>query len=471
MKKTITIIGWILLAVGSGVLVNVFEFSPAPGKAGVELSMDDHGHDNHGSEACGGGTNPPDHPDIPPAAANTEAGHEGHDHGEAAEHGEFCPEHRIPEAEDALCQPDAISRLLPGQGLKVRLSTPDAGQNAGIAVSKPREVLQPSGAPLPGRTEFNRSRFTRITPPVQGTVRRVLVTPGQQVAKGELLAEIATPELSALKANLLSATARQSQTEAAYRREKDLLDRGITSRQEYQAAEAEYRAAQSAADQYHRQLQDLGLSSGHIKEFLTAGANHSVLPVTAPFEGIVSEINIAAGEFVGPGTDLFTIADLDRLWIAVSVTEARIFQATPGITVEAEFDGLPGRLFTGRIFQAGAALDEQSRTLKVLAEVENPDHALKAGMYGRVRFVSETNSAALAVPADAVQDIDGNPYLFVRLEADLFELRRIEKGSETDGMIPVSRGLAPADEIVSAQAFALKSEVLKARLGASCADH
>lgn len=483
MKKTISIIAWILLAVGSGVLFNIFEFNPVPVETGIALPVPDHGDGNADEKHSCAGEGPASTPgkQILPSC---EGEKDPHDHGHKAapvagekadadhqEHGEFCAEHRIPEAEDALCQPDAISRLQPGQGLKVRLAAPDAGEKAGIAVSRPAEASQSAGAVFPGRTEFDRARFARITPPAPGTVRRVLAALGAPVAKGTLLAEIAAPELSALKASLLAAMARQSQTEAAWQREKDLLARGITSRQEYQAAEAEYQAARSATDQYRRQLEDFGLSSATIAELLRTGANHSVLPVKAPFAGILSETHISVGEFVETGAHLFTVADLDSLWIAVSVSEAQIHLVKMGIPVEAEFDGLPGRAFTGRIFQIGAALDEQSRTLKVLAEVENPDHALKAGMFGRVRFISENRAATLAVPSDAVQDIDGNPYLFVRLEADLFELRRIEKGNAVDGMIPIASGLSPAEEIVSAQAFALKSEVLKARLGASCADH
>ncbi len=467
MKRAISIIGWILLAVGSGVLFNVLGFNPIPDRTGSALSITDTASETEGS--CADKPDAHGHGEISAAGQNKNA--DADTDADAGAHGEFCTEHRLLEDEDALCHPDAVSRLEPGQGLKIRLSSPDAGEKAGISVSRPNMVLLPVGAPLPGRTEFNRSRLARITPRAQGTVQRVFMTPGQRAAKGDLLAEIATPEVSALSASLLAALARQSQTEEAYQREKDLLGRGITSRQEYLAAEAEYRSARSAADQYRSQLMDMGLSSGDIDDFLRDGKSRSALPVRAPFAGLLSETNIAAGEFVGPGTHLFTIADPDPLWIAVFVPETRIYQARPGGLVEAEFDGLPGQVFTGRIFQSGAALDEKSRTLKVLAEIPNPDHALKAGMYGRVRFIDEKQKPVAAVPADAVQDIDGAPYLFVRMENDLFELRRIEKGGASGEMIPVLDGISPAEEVVSAQAFALKSELLKARLGASCADH
>jgi cobalt-zinc-cadmium efflux system membrane fusion protein len=92
-------------------------------------------------------------------------------------------------------------------------------------------------------------------------------------------------------------------------------------------------------------------------------------------------------------------------------------------------------------------------------------------MFGHVRILSGVESQVLSVPADAVQSIEGDAYLFVYLEKDLFELRRVEAGAQDGGLITIRFGLSPDDRVVTNQGFALKSEVLKARLGASCADH
>ena len=75
------------------------------------------------------------------------------------------------------------------------------------------------------------------------------------------------------------------------------------------------------------------------------------------------------------------------------------------------------------------------------------------------------------MPADALQTIDGQPYLFIELEKDLFELRRVETGGRQRGAVLISLGLTPDERVVTGQGFALKSELLKSRLGASCADH
>jgi cobalt-zinc-cadmium efflux system membrane fusion protein len=199
-------------------------------------------------------------------------------------------------------------------------------------------------------------------------------------------------------------------------------------------------------------------------------------------------------------------------------------QARVGAAVEAEFDGLPGERFPGRIVQVGSGLDERTRLLKVVAEVANPDERLKDGLYGRVQLLASPPEVAapgaatrhqghdhgkadldelfatgdhaghadhadhhdhgehaadaahgptetVAVPASAVQAIDGKSYVFVAHEQDLFELRRVEAGPRRAGDVLVTAGLRAGEPVAVSQGFALKSELLKSRLGASCADH
>lgn len=400
-------------------------------------------------------------------AAKADA-HEGHEHGSE---GSICPEHKVPEEQDALCHGDHLGDLQPGQGMLVRLADGEVAGKTGVSLSAPEWLLQDGGAAIPGRVEFNRDRFSQVSPPAAGVVREVRVRPGARVKKGELLAQLAMPEMGSLKAGLLGVRAREIQAESAWRREKDLLDRGISARQEFEQAEADYRAAQSATQQYRQQLLSQGMSAAGIDQLLRSGDSSALVPLVSPLSGRVVEVRTAAGEAAVPGTPLFVLADLDTLWVELSVPESRIFEAEEGAGVEVRFTGLPGKVFTGRIFQSGASLDERTRTLKVLAEVQNPGERLKAGMFGEVRIAGAARGKVSAVPASALQTIDGQPYVFIHKEADLFELRRVSIGAKAGGLIPVLDGLSGKEQVVSGQGFALKSEVLKARLGASCADH
>jgi cobalt-zinc-cadmium efflux system membrane fusion protein len=412
------------------------------------------GHDEHGAEEQAGEAR---------GHVEEEGGgdaHAGHGHAKKASINGICPEHNVPEAEDALCQPDLVAGLSPGQGLKVRLGAVEAAERVGIAAAPPVPAGEGS-ASWPGQAVFNRDRVAHLSALAGGTVKSVRVALGDRVKAGAVLAEIASPEAAGLKGALREAESRSQLAEAAYLREKDLLEKGITSRQEFQQAEAAWRQEQSAAAQARQQLGDYGLAPG----------GGSTLPVVAPFAGTIVERTAVTGEAVAPGTPLFTVVDLSNLWIEVSVPEGALLDLRSGLEIAASFAALPGRAFPGKIFWVAPALDEKTRMLKALAKVENREGFLRSGLFGEVRPVGKVAAGAFAVPTDALQIVDGAPYVFVQMEKDLFELRRVATGSKAGRIVVVNEGISAVDRIVTAQAFALKSEVLKARLGASCADH
>lgn len=471
MNRKLTIVAVLFLFMGLMVAAKALKEGSLTHEGHSDLHAEeaDHGHE-HGEDHGERETNEREDPHDDHGEAEHQD-HKGHDHGAHGDVDGVCPEHFIAEVEDALCHSDRIADLQPGEGMMVRLASLESAKRAGITTAVPHMVSLTGEAGFPGQAGFNRNRFARVAPLAAGIVQKVLVQPGAKVEKGEVLAEVVMPEITSMKAQLMSAQARRVQARETYLREKDLLEQGITSRQEYQKADAEYRAAKSEAAQFHQQLLNYGLSEDDVQELLRAQGNRSVLQVRAPFNGVVVEMKTAMGESVAAGSPLFTVADLDTLWIELSIPESRIYQAEVGADVDARFDGLPGTVFKGRIFQLGAALDERSRVLKVLADVDNPGHRLKAGMFGQVRLLTEADKGILGVPANALQSIDGFAYLFVRVEEDLFELRRVKAGVQQDGMVPIHAGIDHEDQVVTSQAFALKSEVLKARLGASCADH
>jgi cobalt-zinc-cadmium efflux system membrane fusion protein len=466
-RKRIT---WMILLLAALALALGFRALPkaeTPAVTNAAAAHDDHDHGDHGeahAEPHSGQDHGPAAADLDDlfgddaAKADPDDDHAGHNHGKSSAVPEGdCPEHGIPEAEDALCQPQLLEGLRPGQGLKVRLAAADAAERIGIRSERPT-AISATGAPLNGRVLFNRDRLARLSAPLTGVVKSVSGELGQQVKAGQSLAEIAAPEIAGLRAALQTAESRATLAASTVEREADLFARGISSRQELQQAEAERDQARSAVTQARQQLADYGLAGG------------ATLPVRAPFAGTVVERTAVLGETVAPGAPLFTIADLRSLWLELSVPESRLLDLQPGATLAVSFVSLPGRSFPARIFWIDPALDEKTRMLKALAEIDNADGLLKSGLFGDARF-NVGAGAALTVPAEALQVIDGASYLFVALEPDLFELRRVEAGRAENGRVAIVSGLAAEEKVVSGQGFALKSEILKSRLGASCADH
>lgn len=422
--------------------------------------QDEEGQDHHGDDPAAHASAPPKS-DPHAGHDHTEHGQDHSGHGHADVGNEICPEHQVPENVDALCQPDLVSHLQPGEGLKVRLAAPDTAVRIGITTAAPLSVTE-GGAVWPGQIVFNRDRLARLSALAGGTVQKVHVRLGEKVTKGQVLAEIAAPEAAGLRAEVAAAESRHALAEAVYLREKDLLEKGITSRHDFQQAEAEYRQAQSAAGRARRQIQDFGLADG---------STGSVLPIRAPFAGTVIERTAVTGETVASGEALFVLADMNTLWIETSVPTDALLDVHSGLKVAASFSELPGRAFPGQVFWVAPALDENTRMLKILAEVDNREGLLRSGLFGQVQAAETAARGTVSVPTDALQTVDGNAFVFVRLEDDLFELRRVTAGHRAQGAVTIREGLRPHDRVVTGQAFSLKSEVLRARLGASCADH
>ena len=426
--------------------------------------------------------------------------HAGHGHGKPAASGEICAEHRMPEAEDVLCNPGLMTTLLPGEGVKMRLATPEAAARAGIVIAPAKKTGMAGGPAIPAQVTYNRGRLAEVMALSGGTVRRIAAEPGQSVSKGALLAEIASPGAALARGDYQAALGRLQLAEANVKREQELVAKGVSARLELEQAQAEQQAAKATTEQLREQLAAFGAG--------TSGSGTS-LALRSPLSGTVVARSAMAGQTLAPETPLFTVADLSSMWLELQLSADQMALAKVGTAIEAEIDGLPGQRFPGKIIQVGAGLDERTRLLRVVAEVANPDGLLKDGMFGKVQLVAavaevdmdhvdhqgekdadhqeekddghghaehpgeETHGSAMtvAVPAAAVQAIDGKSYVFVALEQDLFELRRVETGPRRAGEVLVVAGLKDGEKVAASQGFALKSELLKSRLGASCADH
>ena len=107
---------------------------------------------------------------------------------------------------------------------------------------------------------------------------------------------------------------------------------------------------------------------------------------------------------------------------------------------------------------------------QILVRVDNTDHVLRNNMFGEVRILLGSGVSALSIPKRAVQRFEQKPFVFVKLDEDLFELRRVALGNATRNRVQIVKGLAPDESVVVSGSFTMMSEFLKSRLGAGCVD-
>lgn len=384
--------------------------------------------------------------------------------------GLFCREHGVMERECGICQPQLAADLRPGESLKVRFPSELSASKAGVRTSTPRPSESRGAVAAFSETRYNENELARITPLAPGLVRRVMADVGAEVAAGETLAEIHSAEVAAAKTAYITAVVDYRLKEVACRREERLVEKNFSARREYEEAKAACDTAELAVKMARQKLLNYGLTAAEIDEVEAQQDASALLEARAPDEGTIVERRAVVGESVTPGHALFTLADLGEMWLDLSIPADRAVLVEKGLGVEARFASLPGFVAEGEIVWVDASIDERSRMVKARAVVPNAARKLKAGMFGEARILLDETALALSLPRSAIQRLEGRPYVFVKLEDDLYALRRVLLGADDGRSMDVLEGIRPDDAVVVEGAFTVMSEFLKSRLGAGCVE-
>jgi len=188
---------------------------------------------------------------------------------------------------------------------------------------------------------------------------------------------------------------------------------------------------------------------------------HQVNPVITLFDpvaGRVIENNAVLGAMVDQGTEILTIVDPTTLWIDADVYERDIAKVRTGQEVEVTVPAYPCEVFRGRISYIGDLLEEETRTVTVRTEVQNPQHRLKPGMFADVVVFLNGAAKVLTLPQEAVLDDGNDKIVFVAVD-DGYLHRVVEVGSKYDGQVEIVRGLEEGDMVVTAGCYQLKSKL------------
>ncbi|MBI3950152.1 MAG: efflux RND transporter periplasmic adaptor subunit [Acidobacteria bacterium] len=361
-----------------------------------------------------------------------------------------------------------------------------AQQNVGLRLEAAHirsilQTIQTTGVVGP-----NETRVARIRALARGRIEKVYVRLGDRVRKEQPLIGYDNIELGELIGQYLVAVAAlekaKAEAEVAKRsleRAQNLVELGAVARAEYERRNAEYKNALASISsqraeiaKIEKKLRRFGLTDADLEKLndrtgtqYEHDASHSLL--CAPFGGIVIKSNVAEGELVETERELFTIADLSTVWVQADVYEKDIALIREGQEVKILVDAYPGETFIGKLTYVSDFLDPQTRTAKVRCEVANSPAArrLKLEMFATVHIPTQIGREAVMVPATAVQQIDNQPVVFVKIGDSEFQKREVQLGTESNGWVEVTSGLKAGEQVVTQGAFMLKSELKKQEFG------
>lgn len=213
----------------------------------------------------------------------------------------------------------------------------------------------------------------------------------------------------------------------------------------------------------------LGLPA-EIAKTLDSSTTANLIPLIAPLDSVVVSREIVAGEPVDTSKTLFVVADVRRLWVMIDVRQEDSASVALGQTVVFRPDGGNDSASTGKITWISTAVDEKTRTLKIRAEVENPEGRLRAHTFGAGRIVVHQSSKAVAVPNEAIHWEGCCNVVFVRLTDEVFQTRKVRLGARSGAFTEVLVGVLPGEVVATTGSHVLKSDLLKSKLGAGCTD-
>lgn len=326
-----------------------------------------------------------------------------------------------------------------------------------------------------GEVRLNEERAAYLSPRTAGSVHAILVDLGARVRRGQVLFTVESPEFAEARSAHLIARAALQLAEGTLDRERDLYEKKVCARKDLLEAEAAREAAAATSQAARERLLATGLTAQEIAELSTTGSRATALPVRAPFDGTVLERNLSLGARVEPGQQLLLFGDTSEMWVWTSLYErelAGLLRAQAGgpVLAQVEVPAYPERVFSGRVERVSGTVDEATRTARVRVVVANSDGLLRAGMFARVRLEGADAGQVLTVPAEAVLEDEGRAFVFVPVAPPYFMRRPVMIGRNWNDRVEITGGLADGDSVVGRGAFALKSDVLRSKMGAGCAD-
>jgi len=189
------------------------------------------------------------------------------------------------------------------------------------------------------------------------------------------------------------------------------------------------------------------------------------LRLTSPIDGRIIARDVIAGQHILPDRALFTVSDLSTVWAVLDAREPDLPLLAEGLVVRIRTSLYADRTWDGRILHVGDVVDEKSRTVKVRVETPNSGLLLKPNMFVQGEVVGAVGTrTVLTLPADAVQTVNGDPVVFVRIAPDRFAIRPVEAGDRSGDRRAVTKGLEGSESVVVTGAFNLKAEFLKSSL-------
>ncbi len=300
-----------------------------------------------------------------------------------------------------------------------------------------------------GNVDFNQDLSAQVSSPYQGRIIQVFVYLGDRVKRGQPLFTLESPDLMTAEGTLLQTagvatlatnnlTRLRQATKLGGTAQKD-LDQAVSDQM---TAEANYKAARIATTVF-------GKTEEEIDQMVRDRKVDGVLIIRSPSDGVVSARVAAPGMLIQPGGTPITVSDNSSMWLNSYVVESDALWMRPGEAVVASIPTASDEPFTGKVTRVGGSVDPNTHRLLVRAQIDDPEHKLRAGMIATYQITVDKPVSSLSIPDNGVvREGDGTRTVWIQKDKTHFEQRVVKLGAHQDGFVQLLEGVKEGEPVI-----------------------
>lgn len=328
--------------------------------------------------------------------------------------------------------------------------------NLGIKLGKLEAVNQVPVLYAPAKVVVPPTHEYVIAASQAGLILKMNVAIGDSVKKGDILAQLDSPELLSMQRLYLKAVSELQLGTLAYQRDKKLLADGVIADRRWQETASQHNAFASEVDEHRQLLGIAGMSDGEISQLSKSHKLSGQLNIRAPITGVIMDRMAEAGTRIDIHAPIYRLANLDELWLEINIPQERIDTIKLGdkVTIENTSNAV-----TAEIRLLGQSVNPQNQTVHARAVIKGPQSAVRAGQQVNIQIAQATTSAAFKVPNVAIAQNEGSSFVFVRT-ASGFQVRQIKVLGKQGEESIISGDFTDSEQIATQGAVALKANWL-----------
>ncbi len=316
-----------------------------------------------------------------------------------------------------------------------------------------------------GSIDFNQDMTVQVFSPYQGKIVGLFAKLGDEVAKGQKLYTIDSPDLGQAESSLIAAAATLELTTKTLARAKKLYETEGISQKDLEQATSDQQSAEGALKAARNAVRLFGKTEAEVDQIVAKRKIDPVMVVPSPISGRITARNAAPGLLVQPGSvpAPYSVADISTMWMLAYVIESDSPLFHVGQEVKVKVMAYPDRVFEGKISTIGATVDPTTHRLLVRSEIRDPKHELRPGMFATFVIRTGDSVRSTAVPAGGVvREGDGTMTVWVTTDRRTFTKRSVKLGMQQDGFDQIVDGLQPGELTATEGALFLSNALINA---------